>query len=143
MPQAQDLESMLKQQTATLGRLLSLIDAETKALVERDADTLLQLATEKQRVLELVAKVDKSLAEHPQKMQLTQEPLATQVYKAKSLLAECQQKNQANGKLIELCAASVNRLAQALQTSRNVNSLTYDGKGKTSTIATLGNDLEA
>ncbi|MCL1073965.1 flagella synthesis protein FlgN [Shewanella dokdonensis] len=143
MPQAQDLESMLKQQTTTLGRLLSLIDAETKALVERDADTLLQLAAEKQQVLEHVAKIDKSLAEHPHKQQLTQAPLSKQVADAKSLLAVCQQKNLANGKLIELCAASVNRLAQALQMSRNANSLTYDDKGKTSTISSLGNDLEA
>lgn len=143
MTQVHDLEITLQRQAATLGRLLSLIEAETKALIERDADGLLQLATDKQQTLEQVAKLDKALAEHPLKEQLKQTPLSQQVSQIKALLAECQQKNQANGKLIELCSASTNRLAQALQMSRNAHSLTYDGKGKTSTISTLGNDLEA
>ena len=55
----------------------------------------------------------------------------------------CQQLNNENASLIELNIASLNRFAQALQVSRNASSLTYDDKGKTSTISSLGNDLKA
>ncbi|MFQ6370294.1 flagellar export chaperone FlgN [Shewanella sp. YIC-542] len=145
MPHAQEqaLSQLLQQQQGTLGQLLALIEQETTALVERNADTLLQLAGDKQQLLQQLAQTDKLLSQHPQKAQLKAPPLAEQVSQAQQLLAQCQLKNQSNGKLIELCAASVNRLAQALQVSRNASSLTYDGKGKTSTISTLGNDVEA
>ncbi|HAY96065.1 MAG TPA: flagellar protein FlgN, partial [Shewanella sp.] len=51
--------------------------------------------------------------------------------------------NEQNASLIEMNLASLNRFAQALQASRNASSLTYNDKGKTSTISSLGNDLKA
>ncbi|QSX35518.1 flagellar protein FlgN [Shewanella avicenniae] len=138
-----DLEQLLNKQTLNLERLLFLIDQERQALINRDADKLLSLASDKSSLLDSVKSLDGELAKHPDKSDFSKEPIASKVNDAKALMAECQVKNQENGKLIELCSASINRLAQALQMSRNANSLTYDGKGKTSTIATLGNDLKA
>ncbi|WP_228729871.1 flagella synthesis protein FlgN [Shewanella avicenniae] len=141
--QLTDLEQLLNKQTLNLERLLFLIDQERQALINRDADKLLSLASDKSSLLDSVKSLDGELAKHPDKSDFSKEPIASKVNDAKALMAECQVKNQENGKLIELCSASINRLAQALQMSRNANSLTYDGKGKTSTIATLGNDLKA
>ena len=141
--QLSNLEQLLNKQTLSLERLLFLIDQEKQALIQRDADKLLSLATEKTTMLDAIKEIDTQLAKHPNKADFSTEPLASLVNDAKSLMNDCQTRNQENGKLIELCSASINRLAQALQMSRNSNSLTYDGKGKTSTIATLGNDLKA
>ncbi|WP_417762019.1 flagella synthesis protein FlgN [Shewanella sp.] len=141
--QLSDLEQHLNKQTLNLERLLFLIDQEKHALISRDADKLMSLAADKNTMLDAIKEVDTQLAKHPNKDDFSREPLATLVADAKSLMNECQTKNQENGKLIELCNASINRLAQALQMSRNSSSLTYDGKGKTSTIPTLGNDLKA
>ncbi|KFZ36925.1 hypothetical protein HR45_14085 [Shewanella mangrovi] len=138
-----DLEQLLNKQTLNLERLLFLIDQEKQALISRDAEKLLSLAGDKSTLLDNVKEIDTQLANHPEKDDFAKEPIATMVNDAKVLMSECQVKNQENGKLIELCNASINRLAQALQMSRNASSLTYDGKGKTSTIATLGNDLKA
>jgi len=61
----------------------------------------------------------------------------------KEALAECKDLNAQNASLIEMNLASLNRFAQALQASRNATTLTYNDKGKTSTISSLGNDLKA
>ena len=75
---------------------------------------------------------------------LTTEPeLVEKVSAAKAILADCKNINQQNASLIELNLATLNRFSQALQASRNSSSLTYNDKGKTSTISTLGNDFKA
>lgn len=61
----------------------------------------------------------------------------------KLALVECKELNEQNASLIDMNLASLNRFAQALQASRNATSLTYNDKGKTSTISSLGNDLKA
>ncbi|MBZ4680479.1 MULTISPECIES: flagella synthesis protein FlgN [Shewanella] len=143
MPDTPDITSLIAQQMTQLERLLNLIEQEKNALLDRNADNLLQLAQDKSDLLNEVKAVDEALSSHPELAKLSQSPLAEQVSEARELLATCQLRNQENAGLIELSMASINRLAQALQVSRNASSLTYDGKGKTSTIATLGNDLKA
>ncbi|WP_345854173.1 flagellar protein FlgN [Shewanella algae] len=143
MPDTPDITSLIAQQTTQLERLLNLIEQEKNALLDRNADNLLQLAKDKGDLLNEVKAVDEALSSHPEQAKLSQPPLTEQVSEARELLAACQLRNQENAGLIELSMASINRLAQALQVSRNASSLTYDGKGKTSTIATLGNDLKA
>ncbi|WP_335923501.1 flagellar protein FlgN [Shewanella chilikensis] len=143
MPDTPDITSLIAQQMTQLERLLNLIEQEKNALLDRNADNLLQLAQNKSDLLNEVKAVDEALSSHSEQAKLSQSPLAEQVSEARELLATCQLRNQENAGLIELSMASINRLAQALQVSRNASSLTYDGKGKTSTIATLGNDLKA
>lgn len=139
-----DLLELLNQQQAHLVSLKTLIQQEKGALVDQNADLLLSLATEKSLCLTKLKHNDQLIAAHPDKAQLSSIPeLTRKMDDAKAVLAQCQQLNNENASLIELNIASLNRFAQALQVSRNASSLTYDDKGKTSTISSLGNDLKA
>ncbi|MCZ4336783.1 flagella synthesis protein FlgN [Shewanella colwelliana] len=124
--------------------LKEVIEAEKAALIEQDADRLLDLASNKAKLLNEIKLNDESLSVHPDNAELkTNADIAKQVENATNLLEECKTLNALNGKLIEHSMASLNRFSQALQASRNASSLTYDQKGKTSTISTLGNNLKA
>ncbi|GIU35024.1 flagellar protein FlgN [Shewanella colwelliana] len=124
--------------------LKEVIEAEKAALIEQDADRLLGLASNKAKLLNEIKLNDESLSAHPDNAELkTNADIVKQVENATNLLEECKTLNALNGKLIEHSMASLNRFSQALQASRNASSLTYDQKGKTSTISTLGNNLKA
>ena len=127
-----------------LVELKAVISQEKQALASQDADTLLSLTSSKAGLLDSLKNNDEMIAAQPDKSALeTDSTLSQQVNDAKALLAECQQLNAENESLIELSLASLNRFSQALQVSRNANSLTYDGKGRTSSISSLGNNLKA
>ncbi|MCT8987245.1 flagella synthesis protein FlgN [Shewanella phaeophyticola] len=139
-----DITVLLDAQHQTLTQLKQLISDEKNALLKQDADTLLQLAKDKMQRMSLLKVTDEKLAAHPEHDKLTTQPeLAEKVASAKAILAECKDINAQNSNLIEHNIATINRLAQALQISRNASSLTYNDKGKTSTISTLGNDFTA
>ncbi|NRD73317.1 flagellar protein FlgN [Shewanella sp. VB17] len=138
------LASIIEKQHQLLQELKVTISAEKDALIEQDAEKLLSLASCKAQSLDALKANDSLLSTQADLSQLSTDPsLAKQVQIAKVQLAECQQLNIENTSLIELSIASVNRFAQALQVSRNASSLTYNGKGETSTIPSLGNDLKA
>ncbi|QDE31956.1 flagella synthesis protein FlgN [Shewanella polaris] len=139
-----ELRGLLDTQNKTLVQLRQLIFEEKSALSKQDADKLLALSQDKTQCLFNMKITDEKLANHPQHNLLTTDAeLAQKVAQAKAILAECKDINSQNSSLIELNIASLNRFAQALQASRNASSLTYNGKGKTSTISTLGNDFSA
>lgn len=139
-----DIAKLLDSQQALLAALTQIIAEEKAALMSQNADLLLSLAAQKsQRLTELKAN-DDAIARHPDKLLLTQEAaLADNMKAVQEALAQCQALNEQNASLIEMNLASLNRLAQALQTSRNATSLTYNDKGRTSTISTLGNNIKA
>lgn len=138
------IAEIIDQQLNLLTELQQVITTEKQALIAQDADNLLRIAQQKASLLDQLKTNDLLIAEHPDKPQLTQAPqLITQMSEAKKKLASCQQLNAENSSLIELSIASVNRFSQALQKSRNASSLTYDNKGKTSTISTLGSNIKA
>lgn len=138
-----ELTSLLDHQQSLLDELLVLIDAEKTALIAQDASELLRLAETKSAALLALKKNDDALSLHPDKQLLTEDQaLVAKVEAAQATLLRCKQANQLNAQLIEHNEASINRLAQALQVSRNASSLTYTDKGKTSTISTLGNSIE-
>ncbi|WP_351075303.1 flagellar protein FlgN [Shewanella sp. CAL98-MNA-CIBAN-0140] len=139
-----ELRALLETQNQTLAQLKLLIVEEKAALTNQDADKLLTLSKDKTQCLINMKATDEKLAQHPQHALLTTAPeLVQKVAQAKSILAECKDINSQNASLIEHNIASLNRFAQALQASRNASSLTYNDKGKTSTISTLGNDFTA
>lgn len=139
-----DITVLLDAQHQTLTLLKQLITEEKDALLKQDADKLLALAKDKLQRMSLLKATDEKLAAHPKAEQLTSVPeLAQKVESAKAILAECKHINTQNSSLIEHNIATINRLAQALQVSRNATSLTYNDKGKTSTISSLGNDFTA
>jgi len=142
--QRDQLRELLTTQHQTLTQLKQLIADEKAALLAQDADTLLTLTKDKIQCLANMKATDEKLAQHPQCTLLTTDPeLVLEVAQAQAILAECKDINNQNASLIDLNLASLNRFSQALQASRNASSLTYNGKGKTSTIATLGNDFTA
>lgn len=136
-----DIVVLLDSQQQTLTSLREIISEEKQALSQQQAESLLSLAEKKQQLLMHIQRHDELLAAHPDKARLTAD-LAPKVDEIKQALDACQQANEANAQLIDMNLASINRLASALQVSRNATSLTYDGKGKTSTISTLGNNLK-
>ncbi|ABZ75988.1 FlgN family protein [Shewanella halifaxensis HAW-EB4] len=139
-----NLSQLLSSQHQVLTELNSVISQEKQALHAQQADVLLSLASTKANLLASLKQNDEIIAQQPDLALLNTDPeLSQQVSHAKALLAECQQRNAENESLIELSLASLNRFSQALQVSRNASSLTYDGKGKTSSISTLGNNLKA
>jgi len=138
------ITNIIDLQHKLLEELKVTITQEKSALIEQSADLLLSLATAKAKLLDDLKANDVNLSTHPEKsLLISDSALSAKVNSAKKLLAECQQLNIENTSLIELNIASINRLSQALQISRNASSLTYNGKGKTSTISTLGNNLKA
>ncbi|KVW99934.1 flagellar protein FlgN [Shewanella frigidimarina] len=142
--QLKELRLLLDSQNQTLVQLKSLIVEEKASLSKQDADKLLALSKDKTQCLFNMKTTDEKLANHPHHNLLTTNvDLAQQVAQARAILAECKDINSQNASLIELNIASLNRFAQALQASRNASSLTYNDKGKTSTISTLGNDFSA
>lgn len=139
-----DIAKLLDSQHALLAALKQIIAEEKAALMSQNADLLLSLAAQKNQSLTELKANDDAIARHPDKLLLTQEAaLADNMKAVQEALAQCQALNEQNASLIEMNLASLNRLAQALQTSRNATSLTYNDKGRTSTISTLGNNIKA
>lgn len=139
-----DIAKLLDAQHALLAALKQIIAEEKAALMSQNADLLLSLAAQKSQSLAELKANDDAIARHPDKLLLTQEAaLADNMKAVQEALAQCQALNEQNASLIEMNLASLNRLAQALQTSRNATSLTYNDKGRTSTISTLGNNIKA
>jgi len=136
-----EIAKLVDQQHAHLAVLKQIILKEKGALVDQNADLLLSLAEQK---LQALKANDDLLASHSDKALLTEQvELSDKMAVVKEALAECKDLNAQNASLIEMNLASLNRFAQALQASRNATTLTYNDKGKTSTISSLGNDLKA
>ena len=139
-----EIAKLVDLQQAHLAVLKQIILKEKGALVDQNADLLLSLANEKSQCLKELKTNDDILAKHSDKSLLTQQvELVHKMAEIKDALTECKELNEQNASLIEMNLASLNRFAQALQASRNASSLTYNDKGKTSTISSLGNDLKA
>ncbi len=139
-----EIAKLVELQHAHLAVLKQIILKEKGALVDQNADLLLSLANEKSQCLKELKTNDDILAKHSDKSLLTQQvALVHKMAEIKDALTECKELNEQNASLIEMNLASLNRFAQALQASRNASSLTYNDKGKTSTISSLGNDLKA
>ncbi len=138
------IAQLLERQLSLLSHLSEVINNESTALSEQDTDALLILAQKKSECLTQLQINDSQLStpENAEVIKQT-ESLLSLADQAKAKMRECQQANQENSALIEHNLASINRLSHALQASRNAFSLTYDDKGKTSTISTLGNNIEA
>ena len=138
------INDIVEHQFELLNKLKIIITDENAALSNQDADLLLSLASAKAGLLDELKSKDEALSLHDDKALLRDDVnLSARVASIKMLLDECKQLNSANFSLIELNIASMNRFSQALQVSRNASSLTYNDKGTTSTISSLGNDIQA
>ncbi|MGB0893967.1 MAG: flagellar export chaperone FlgN [Parashewanella sp.] len=139
-----DIDQTLEHQLSLLAHLTNVINDEKVALTAQNAEQLLSLAQSKSECLTLLKQNDELLSAPENAAQISASAeLTKKAQDAKQRLIVCQELNQENAHLIEHNIASLNRLSHALQTSRNSYSMTYDDKGRTSTISTLGQNLEA
>lgn len=138
----EELDSLLDLQHDMLLQLQAILTQEKQAVLHKEAEILLRLCSDKASVLAKIKTHDQTMAHHPKKnVLLSQSDLNHKLQQSKQLLAQCQQLNTENAHLVAFNQASLNRLSQALQVSRNASSLTYNDKGKTSTLSSLGNNI--
>ncbi|WP_163935907.1 flagellar protein FlgN [Paraferrimonas sp. SM1919] len=131
-------------QLSSIDKLIVLLQQETQALQDQDANRISELAKSKLDILVLLNQADQQLQNHPQLNQQKQNPAF------QAVVAQVQQKmdqvkriNLNNKKIIDLNMAALKRLNHALQSSRNANSMTYNDKGQTHTSPFLGDDITA
>ncbi len=123
------LTELLDQQEQNLDQMLTLLAQEFDLLKQRQALSLAELATSKQRQLETIVALDNTIAAHPDVSSLSSELLPRQdALRAK--MAQCQERNEVNGHLIEMTLGANRRLANTLLQLRDRNSVTYDNKGQ-------------
>ena len=132
------LPELLEHQNLLLDSLLTLLEEEFNFLKQRQVSELPEIAHNKQQLLEQIQQQDQQISQHPNR-----DALKDELSPLKELLVEklrhCQEKNEVNGKLIELNLAANRRLGSVLTQLRDRNSMTYDNKG--STRASGGSNL--
>jgi len=136
------LNELLLQQDKLLDDMLLLLDEEFVLLKQRQALSLPDIASKKQLLLEQLQRNDASISQHPDRPQLNG-PLSAQKEHLVEKLRQCQERNEVNGKLLELSLASNRRLAGVLTQIRDRNSMTYDSKGTAHAAGNMNLNLKA
>ena len=138
----ESVHQALNQQLELTSTMLQVLEQEQSALANRAADQLVALAEQKQQLLESLQQIDGQI-----KQQLAGQPLPAELDELKqqvqTQLATCMQQNTVNGKAIEMSLGSLNRLQNALIKQRAGNSMTYNGKGKTTGRSQFGKSITA
>lgn len=124
------LLDLLQQQEDTLNQMLALLDEEFDLLKQRKALALPELTEKKQQLLATLAQNDQTIATtlSDHQLQPELEPFRQRLL---TTLQTCQERNEVNGKLIELNLLSNRKLATELCQLRDKNKLTYDNRGNT------------
>ncbi len=132
MPE-REITEILKEQQNLLAKISEVLKEEYELLKNRRALDLPKLTESKSEILLKIQTNDRSLKNHSARERLKGDlaPMKEQILKA---LAEVQQQNDVNGRLIELNLAANRRLASSLIQIRDTSTMTYDGKGKQNAI---------
>ena len=136
------LNELLLQQDKLLVDMMLLLEEEFVLLKQRQALSLPDIASKKQLLLEQLQRNDASISQHPDQPQLNG-PLSAQKEHLVEKLRQCQERNEVNGKLLELSLASNRRLAGVLTQIRDRNSMTYDSKGTAHAAGNMNLNLKA
>lgn len=123
-----DLIELLQSQDSQLDALYVLLEQEMALLQQRNALALPDLAQQKHALLQQIQYQDQQISQHPEHERLAAD-LATLRQGLIDKLQRCQERNEVNGKLIEMSLTSNRRLATVLTQIRDRNSTTYDNKG--------------
>lgn len=122
--------SLLTLQLNHIKQLKILLDEEKQALVDRDHESIVVLATNKQTLMKQLESLDLEISS-----MLVNSPFPPQANELKdqvvTLLTQCHVQNTENGKAIDLSMNSIGRLQRALIQKLAGNSMTYNAKGKT------------
>lgn len=122
------IAEILKVQENILDELFVVIADEFEVLKARKALDLTAITEKKSNLLLELQSNDSALKFHSEKERLETEFL-TQRKAITQKLADLQQKNDVNGRLIELNLTASRRLAASLVQLRDRSTMTYDGKG--------------
>lgn len=127
----EQLEQQLNLQHHESQQLLSLLEQENDALIARDIDKILDLAANKQQLMQSLTEADQRI----QQLISPNNELPPQFIELKESIinniAQSHQQNEINGKAIAMSIGSIDRLQQSLIQKRAGNSMTYNAKGKT------------
>ncbi len=135
--------SLLTSQQEHLRVLLSLLQAEFKAISERDIAQLEAGAHEKMACLEQIQQLDAAISQLPELEKLKQHPdFIAQVQATDQILAQCKEQNEINRLTLEQSQLVIERFKHELLQNRGKSGLTYNAKGKPS-IDSLGKGIKA
>jgi flagellar biosynthesis/type III secretory pathway chaperone len=119
---SQSMTEVIASQIKTLSTLSNLIEQEYAALRERDADTLLRLADDKERQLETLRQLEQS------RRSAAAELTAAQQGQLERLLRDCRERNAANGALADAQRQNVRRLLRVLRGDTGSSAYGQDGR---------------
>ena len=138
-----ELEQHLILQQQQSQQLIALLEQENHALIEREPEKIQALAESKQLLLITINDCD-------QKIKLLLAPYLTlpaELLELKKSIDNniklSQQKNEINGRAIDLSINSIERLQSSLIKKRAGNSMTYNQKGKTQGCSARGGYISA
>lgn len=122
---------LIEQQHSQLDQLFSLLNQETDILKVNDIDALVEVAQQKQVLLEDIQTLDQTIGTSPSFKAAKEQGLLDEVLaNVESLLAQCKSINEINGKVIAQSQSAIDRLKSALMNNRGKASMTYDAKGQ-------------
>ncbi|MFA0088757.1 flagella synthesis protein FlgN [Vibrio sp. 10N.261.51.F12] len=121
-----------------------LLSEETKAITARESTDIERLAKEKMVLIGQLQQTDQRLSQHQDVARLTDENLLSkQVDTIKSIILDCQKRNEINGHSLQRAQLSFNKLNNLMQQSHGKIGMTYNAGGQTHTLSTLGTNLKA
>ncbi|MFA0440817.1 molecular chaperone [Vibrio sp. 10N.286.49.C2] len=121
-----------------------LLSEETKAITARESTDIERLAKEKMALIGQLQQTDQRLSQHQDVARLTDENLLSkQVDTIKSIILDCQKRNEINGHSLQRAQLSFNKLNNLMQQSHGKIGMTYNAGGQTHTLSTLGTNLKA
>ena len=125
------LENTLKGQLDEIQTLLEVLDKEHVAIKNRDADSLMALASEKLEAMKVLEALETLRLNHSNELSPENTVLWNKVL---DIARVCEKKNQLNGIMLNLRQDQITRVMNLL-TNRDAESMTYAQDGSTLTAA--------
>ena len=125
------LENTLKGQFDKIQTLLEVLDKEHVAIKNRDADSLMALASEKLEAMKVLEALETLRLNHSNELSPENTVLWNKVL---DIARVCEKKNQLNGIMLNLRQDQITRVMNLL-TNRDAESMTYAQDGSTLTAA--------
>ena len=125
------LENTLKGQFDEIQTLLEVLDKEHVAIKNRDADSLMALASEKLEAMKVLEALETLRLNHSNELSPENTVLWNKVL---DIARVCEKKNQLNGIMLNLRQDQITRVMNLL-TNRDAESMTYAQDGSTLTAA--------
>ena len=138
------LKGLVEFQLQNANELLSLLAQEQVAITQRISKQIEALALQKSTLITQLQTTDERIGRHPDVESLTTDPeLKSLVEQIRTLILECQQRNELNGEALQRAQLSFHKLNNLMKQSQGKVGMTYTAKGQTNNVSTLGTNLKA